>query len=354
MTELSCKFYLKILMNTLEVKQLTKRFDKKEVLRGVSFGVKKGQLLALLGTSGCGKTTTLRMIAGLENPDAGEIWIAGAIASQGSKAMISLKQRHIGMVFQDLALWPHITVYENIEFGLKTAGLVKAERREKIEAVLKKVNMGRYAKEYPGKLSGGQQQLIAIARAIVTEPKLLLMDEPLSNIDVKLREDIRQEMKRIQQETQITTVYVTHDQEDAFLLADQVVVMNAGRVEQIGSPDEIYSTPKSLFVANFVGESNIIPVKIPGKNKIVTPWGEWACNTKGRENGNASLLFRPHHATMENRGCCDGIITNRGFVGEVYKYDISSSGEKIKLHDRERYEVGQPVRFSIEKMEVMF
>ncbi len=351
---MSFKSYLKIFMNTLEIKQLTKRFDKKEVLRGVSFCVKKGHLLALLGPSGCGKTTTLRMIAGLETPDDGEIWIEGAIASQGSKVMVSQKQRHIGMVFQDLALWPHITVYGNIEFGLKTAGLAKAERREKIEAVLKKINMERYAKEYPGKLSGGQQQLIAIARAIVTEPKLLLMDEPLSNIDVKLREDIRQEMKRIQQETQITTVYVTHDQEDAFLLADQVVVMNEGRVEQIGSPEEIYSIPKSLFVANFVGESNILPVKIPGKNKVLTPWGEWACNTKGRESGNASLLFRPHHARIEKGGCCEGVIISRGFVGEVYKHDISTSGEKIKLHDRERYEVGQSVRFSIEKMEVLF
>ena len=130
--------------------------------------------------------------------------------------------------------------------------------------------------------------------------------------------------------------------------------MDAGRVEQVGSPEEIYSTPNSLFVANFVGESNIIPVKIPGENKILTPWGRVGGNTKGRESGNATLLFRPHHATIVKCGCCNGIIINRGFVGDAYKYNISSSGEKIKLHAHERYEVGQPVRFSIEKMEVMF
>ena len=168
-----CKF----IMNALEVKQLIKHFNRREVVRGISFCAEKGQLLALLGPSGCGKTTILRMIAGLETPDDGEIWIEGALASYGRKVVISQKQRHIGMVFQDLALWPHMTVYENIEFGLKANGLIRAERREKIETVLNKVNLQNYAREYPARLSGGQQQLIAIARAIVTEPRLLLMDE---------------------------------------------------------------------------------------------------------------------------------------------------------------------------------
>lgn len=207
-------------MNALEVKNLRKSFNKKEVVKGISFDIEKGQLLALLGPSGCGKTTTIRMIAGLEMPDDGEILIEGTLASQSRKVTISQKQRHIGMVFQDLALWPHMTVYENIEFGLKVNGLAKAERQKRIDAVLNKVKMQKYAEKYPAGLSGGLQQLVAIARAIVTEPKLLLMDEPLSNIDIKLREDIRQEIRRIQQETQITTIYITHDQEDAFLLAN--------------------------------------------------------------------------------------------------------------------------------------
>ncbi|MFN3533463.1 MAG: ABC transporter ATP-binding protein [Candidatus Brocadia sp.] len=341
-------------MKVLEVKHITKILGKKEVVRGVSFEVERGQLLALLGPSGCGKTTTLRMIAGLEVPDYGEIWIDGALASSSQKIVMSQKERRIGMVFQDLALWPHMTVYKNIEFGLKTLGLTRTERQKRIEAVLGKVNMQKYANEYPARLSGGQQQLIAIARAIVTGPRLLLMDEPLSNIDIKLREDIRQEIRRIQQETQITTIYVTHDQDDAFLLANKVAVMNAGMLEQVGSPEEIYSSPASLFVAGFVGESNIINVRILGKDRILTPWGEAVCNTKGRERGNAFLFFRPQHTEIDKSGRYHGEIINRYFTAEGYKYRISTSGGEIKLQVQEIYEAGQSVRFSIKRMELFF
>ncbi|HHT9116441.1 MAG: ABC transporter ATP-binding protein [Planctomycetes bacterium] len=345
-----CKF----IMNALEVKQLIKNFNRREVVRSISFCAEKGQLLALLGPSGCGKTTTLRMIAGLETADDGEIWIEGALASCGRKVVISQKQRHIGMVFQDLALWPHMTVYENIEFGLKANDLIRAERRKKIETVLNKINMQNYAREYPTRLSGGQQQLIAIARAIVTEPRLLLMDEPLSNIDVKLREDIRQEIRRIQQETQITTVYVTHDQDDAFLLADKIAVINNGILEQIGIPEEIYSSPTSLFVANFVGEANIMQVKIVGKDKVLTPWGELVCNTKGREGKNAYLFFRPHQAVIDDSGHYYGTIINRDFVAGGYKYRVSTSGIEFKLQDQTRHDIGKFIKFSIRKMDILF
>jgi len=348
------KINSKFIMNALEIKQLIKHFNRKEVVRGISFCAEKGQLLALLGPSGCGKTTTLRIIAGLETPDDGEIWIEGALASCGRKVSISQKQRHIGMVFQDLALWPHMTVYENIEFGLKATGLIRAERRKKIEAVLNRVNMQNYAREYPARLSGGQQQLIAIARAIVTEPRLLLMDEPLSSIDVKLREDIRQEIRRIQQETQITTVYVTHDQEDAFLLADNIAVMNAGTLEQIGSPEEIYSSPASLFVASFVGEANIMQVKIVGKDMVLTPWGELVCNTKDQEGKNAYLFFRPHHIKIEESGYYYGTIINRSFVAGVYKYQVSANGIEFKLQGQTRHDIGKFIKFSIRKMDILF
>lgn len=341
-------------MDALEIKQLSKHFNKKRVVKGVSFSVEQEQLLALLGPSGCGKTTTLRMIAGLETPDNGEIWIEGTLASHGRKIMISQKHRHIGMVFQDLALWPHMTVYENIEFGLKAHGLIRTERRKKIEAVLNRVNMQNYTNVYPGKLSGGQQQLIAIARAIVTKPKLLLMDEPLSSIDVKLREDIRQEIRRIQQETQITTVYITHDQEDAFLLADKIAVMNNGKLEQIGSPEEIYSSPASLFVAGFVGEANIMQVKIAGKDRALTPWGELVCNTKGQEGKNAFLFFRPHHIIIGESGYCYGTVINRSFVAGVYKYQVSANGVEFKLQSQTRHDIGTCIKFSIRKMEILF
>src|SRR3989338_7133954 len=344
-----CKF----IMNALEVKQLIKHFNRRDAVRGISFCAEKGQLLALLGPSGCGKTTTLRMIAGLETPDDGEIWIEGALASCGRKVAISQKQRHIGMVFQDLALWPHMTVYENIEFGLKANGLTRAERRKKIETVLNKVNMQKYAREYHGKLSGGQQQLIAIARAIVTEPRLLLMDEPLSNIDIRLREEIRQEIRRIQHETQITTVYVTQDQEDAFLLASKVAVMNKGIIEQTGTPEEIYNSPISPFIAHFIGESNMINIKLLGKDRVLTPWGELDCNTKGRSAGNAILFFRPHQAKIEKGGQYEGVIISRDFIWGVYRYHILTSGENILLEDNNFYESEHKVRFTFDKKEIL-
>lgn len=341
-------------MNVLEVKHALKILGKKEVVRGVSFEVERGQLLAILGPSGCGKTTTLRMIAGLEIPDYGEIWIDGALASRSQKIVMSQKERHIGMVFQDLALWPHMTVYKNIEFGLKTIGLTRAERQKRIEAVLGKVNMQKYANDYPARLSGGQQQLIAIARAIVTEPKLLLMDEPLSNIDVQLRDDIRKEIKRIQQETGITTVYVTHDQEDAFLLADKMAVMNAGVVEQINSPEEVYFSPSSLFVANFIGESNTIPVRIVDKDKVVTPWGELSCNTNGHERGDAFLFFRPQQVQVEQNSFYGGVIMKREFVGGRYRYYIGIPQGEIKCYNQKIHRIGELVRFSINEAKVLF
>jgi len=337
-------------MNILEVKHLTKSFNKKEIVKDISFNVEKGQLTAMLGPSGCGKTTTLRMIAGLEIPDKGEIWIGDMLASHDSKMIIPQKHRHIGMVFQDLALWPHMTVYENIEFGLKASGHNKTERQKKIGMVLSKVNMQKYAKVYPGKLSGGQQQLVAIARAIVTEPRLLLMDEPLSNLDARLREEIRNEIRRIQQEIQITTVYVTHDQEDAFLLANNLAVMHEGEIEQTGTPEEIYTSPKSLFVAHFIGESNIVGVKIVGRNRILTPWGEWKYDTEGRERGDVFLFFRPHDAVIEKEGSNYGVITNRDYVGGKYKYHIAIYNGEVKIEDSVIYDVGQSVRFSIKKM----
>lgn len=341
-------------MNVLEVKNLIKTFGRREAVRGISFEVKRGQLLAILGPSGCGKTTTLRMVAGLEAPDEGEIWIEDARVSCGHSVAVTQKERHIGMVFQDLALWPHMTVYKNIDFGLKVLRVTKAERQKKIESVLNKVNMQQYAHEYPSKLSGGQQQLVAIARAIVTEPKLLLMDEPLSNIDVRLREDIRQEIRRIQQETQITTVYVTHDQEDAFLLANKVAVMNAGTIEQIGSPEEIYFSPKSLFVAHFVGESNIIPVKVIDTDRIATPWGELIWNTEVLERKNAFLFFRPQQAKIEQDGRYTGTIIRRDLTVGGYKYRILTAGNEITLYNENLYETDKTVKFSIKDMKILF
>lgn len=337
-------------MKSLQVKQLVKIFDKKEIVKGISFDVEKGQLLTLLGPSGCGKTTTLRMIAGIEIPDCGEIYIDEKLASRNKKICISQKERNIGMVFQDLALWPHMTVYENIEFGLKANGIRRDERRKKIDEVLQCINMHKYARAYPQTLSGGQKQLVAIARSIVTRPRLLLMDEPLSNIDVKLRQDIRQEIKRIQQETNITTLYVTHDQEDAFFLSNRIAVISEGKIEQIGSPEEIYFSPESLFVAQFVGESNCIDVKITGKDRLLTPWGGYVHPTNKLTTGTAKIFFRPHQVKIDPDGRCEGKIVKRDFMGEWFRYHVSSSGVEIVLYDENNYDVGKYIKFSIKKM----
>ncbi|MDR4509825.1 MAG: ABC transporter ATP-binding protein [Candidatus Brocadiaceae bacterium] len=340
-------------MKSLIVKTLSKSFDKKEIVKGISFDVEKGQLLTLLGPSGCGKTTTLRLVAGIETPDNGEIFIDNRLASRGRKLFVSQKERNIGMVFQDLALWPHMTVYENIEFGLKSNGVKRVERRRKVEEVLHIVNMQKYFRAYPAKISGGQKQLVAIARAIVTKPKLLLMDEPLSNIDIKLREEIRQEIKRIQKETNITAIYVTHDQEDAFLLSHKIAIIHDGNIEQIGSPEEIYLAPQSLFVAQFVGESNIIDVQVTGKDRILTPWGEITHPTNNRTHGVARIFFRPRQVRIEQDGPYEGVIVKRDFLGEQYRYYVTTSGVELLLYDGNTYTAGKPVRFSIKSMNII-
>ncbi|HHT9134843.1 MAG TPA: ABC transporter ATP-binding protein [Candidatus Avalokitesvara rifleensis] len=225
------------------------------VVSGVTLSIKEGETLALLGPTGCGKTTILRMIAGLETPDEGEIWIDGRLAGTKGKNRMASKDRRLGMVFQDLALWPHMAVQKNIEFGLKATGISKLAREKRVDDVLNKLKLGKYRHVYPYSLSGGQQQLVAIGRAIAPRPRILLMDEPLSNLDVHLKEELMAEISRLKNELKITTIYVTHDQQEAFILASKIAVMNQGRIEQMGSPEEICSHPSTEFVARFVGYS---------------------------------------------------------------------------------------------------
>lgn len=245
-------------MAILVLKGVFKRFKGVSVVSGVTFSTKKGETLALLGPTGCGKTTILRMIAGLETPDEGEIWIDGRLAGAKGKNTVAPKDRRLGMVFQDLALWPHMTVQGNIAFGLKAAGIRKFTRKRIVEDILKKLKLEKYRDALPSSLSGGQQQLVAIGRAIAPRPRILLMDEPLSNLDVHLKEALMAEISRLKNELKITTIYVTHDQQEAFVLASKIAVMNQGRIEQIGSPEEICSHPSTEFVARFARYSRHI------------------------------------------------------------------------------------------------
>ncbi|MDP1419051.1 ABC transporter ATP-binding protein [Peribacillus simplex] len=237
--------------NDVEIKGAFKQFGANVVLNGIDLEVKQGELLTLLGPSGCGKSTTLNLIAGFLDADRGEVHIKG-----NNVTKVPPYKRDLGMVFQTYSLFPHMTVYENLSFGLKLRKVDKAEQKKKISKALELVKMSGLENRYPRELSGGQRQRVAISRALVVEPELLLLDEPLSNLDAKLRHELRAEIKRLQKEIGVTTIFVTHDQEEALSMSDRVVVMNAGKIEQISTPTEIYNHPKTEFVFQFIGKSN--------------------------------------------------------------------------------------------------
>ena len=240
-------------MATLELQGLTKRFGEFTAVDSMNLKAAEGEMIALLGGSGCGKTTTLRMIAGFTEPTAGQILVDGKNVST-----IPPYRRNIGIFFQNYALFPHMTVFENVAFGLKLQKLPKNEIRERVEHMLALVKLTGMDKRYPRQLSGGQQQRVALARALVTRPSILLLDEPLSNLDAKLRVEMQVEIKRIQKELGITTIIVTHDHEEAVSLADRVIVMNAGHILQIGKPQEVFDRPASPFIADFMGFSTFL------------------------------------------------------------------------------------------------
>jgi len=264
----------------IRIKNLYKRYGKVIAVDHLSLEVDSGDFVVLLGPSGCGKTTLLRCIAGLEEPEEGEIIINGKVVFSSSKG-ISLPpgKRRLGMVFQSYALWPHMTVYENVVYGLKINKMPPEKIRQRAEEVLNAVSMQNLGNRYPSELSGGQQQRVALARLIATDPPIFLMDEPLSNLDARLRMDMRAEIKRLQYEKGSTTLYVTHDQIEALTMATKVVVMNNGKIEQIGSPQEVYHLPANLFVAEFIGVPtiNLIPAKIinDGANRYYIEGGGW-------------------------------------------------------------------------------
>ncbi|MCK6452072.1 MAG: ABC transporter ATP-binding protein [Alphaproteobacteria bacterium] len=244
-------------MASVELAGLTKRYGALAVVDRVGLRIEHGQLVCLLGPSGCGKTTTLRLIAGFIEPSEGEVRVGDRLVSSAGWAMEPQK-RNMSMIFQSYALWPHMTVAGNVAYGLELRRLDRETIRRKVQAMLATTRMDAYADRYPADLSGGQQQRVALARALVVEPETLLLDEPLSNLDTNLREEMRFEVRRLHDEYRYTTVYVTHDQAEAMTTADQIVVMNAGRIEQAGPPEEIYYRPRSEFVAQFIGGTNIL------------------------------------------------------------------------------------------------
>src|SRR2546425_1187044 len=254
-------------MARLDLDKLTKRYAGVVAVDAIELTVRHGEFVCLLGPSGCGKTTTLRIIAGLLEPDAGEIRVDGKVLSS-PHAVVPPERRNMSMIFQSYAIWPHMTVRQNVAYGLKMKRLSAADKQGRVDALLRATKLSAEAERYPGELSGGQQQRVALARALAPKPDIMLLDEPLSNLDANLRGDMRFEIRRLHQEFRYTSVYVTHDQVEAMTMADRIVIMNAGRIEQIGTPEEVYERPHSAFVARFIGGSNVLNVKHIAGNMV--------------------------------------------------------------------------------------
>ena len=291
----------------LSIANLVKNYGSARVIDDLSLMVYRGEFLTLLGPSGCGKTTTLRCIAGFESPDQGRITLDGAdVCNVATGVDVPPERRQFGMVFQSYAVWPHMTVAQNVAYGLRNRGLLKQEIAERVERVLDQVGLAGLSSKGVTRLSGGQQQRVALARAIVYQPKILLFDEPLSNLDAKLRERMRLELRRLQTELGITSVYVTHDQEEAMVMSDRVVVLNNGRIQQIGTPLEIYDRPANRFVADFIGNSNTLVGRVRSVSDHTVsveladaPLSLACCAFSAVKVGDrVSVCFRPENAIL--------------------------------------------------------
>ncbi|MBM3535536.1 MAG: ABC transporter ATP-binding protein [Alphaproteobacteria bacterium] len=289
-------------MTHLELRGLTKRYDGVAVVDGIDLSVPRGNLVCLLGPSGCGKTTTLRLVAGFVAPNGGEVRVNGQALSSDGYATPP-EQRRMSMIFQSYALWPHMTVAANVAYGLTLRGMPKIEAGRRVAEMLGAVKLGAFADRYPGELSGGQQQRAALARALIVEPEILLLDEPLSNLDAALREEMRFEIRRLHDAYRYTTVYVTHDQAEAMTTADLIVVMNQGRIEQAGSAEEVYNRPRSAFVAAFLGGANILSGRAVDAARLdIGPAVLRCAEPSFVPGGEASLSIRYHEVRVHAEG----------------------------------------------------
>jgi spermidine/putrescine transport system ATP-binding protein len=339
----------------LELRALEKRFEEVTAVDSIDLEVTAGEFFSLLGPSGCGKTTTLRLIAGFERPSGGEILLDGT-----SLAAVSPDRRNVNTVFQSYALFPHLDVLDNVSFGMRYQKVPRKERERRAREALELVELGALAKRRPHQLSGGQQQRVALARALVLQPSVLLLDEPLGALDAKIRRQLRIELKALQEELGTTFVFVTHDQEEALSMSDRIAVMNRGRVDQIGTPREVYESPATLFVADFLGVANVMRAEAVGSNGsgCTVRVGEFelhaGCGDLGAR-GAASVVIRPERLEVIPHGergenCLPGMIDRTVFVGsnlqvmvrlvtgEVVQASIPNQGNGLELHDQ-----GKPV-----------
>lgn len=329
----------------VDIKDVNKIYGTNHVVKDLNLQVEEGEFLTLLGSSGCGKTTTLRMIAGFEEPTTGSIQVEGKPIEDKEPF-----ERNVNTVFQSYALFPHKTIYDNVAYGLKMKKVPKKEIKERVTEMLEMVQLSGFEKRYPSQLSGGQKQRVAIARALINRPKVLLLDEPLGALDLKLRKQMQLELKRLQKKLHITFIYVTHDQEEALTMSDKIIVMNKGYIQQMGTPEDIYNEPENAFVADFIGDSNIID-GIMLEDRLVEILGtKFPCVDEGfGKNRPVDVVIRPEDVVLkgEGEGIIDGIVTSLIFKGVHYEMEVEANGYEWLVHSTNCYPVGSRVSISV-------
>ena len=334
----------------INLENITKIFDGVTVLDNLNLYIRENEFLTLLGPSGCGKTTTLRILGGFENPDEGRVFFDGKDITK-----LPPNKRQLNTVFQKYALFTHMTIAENIAFGLKIKGKSKAYIDDKIKYALKLVNLEGYENRSPALLSGGQQQRIAIARAIVNEPKVLLLDEPLGALDLKLRQDMQYELIRLKNELGITFVYVTHDQEEALTMSDTIVVMNQGYIQQIGTPEDIYNEPQNAFVADFIGDSNIIDGLMLQDRLVEILGAKFPCVDEGfGVRRPVDVVIRPEDIDLvkPEEGTITGRVTHLIFKGVHYEMKVAATGYTWRVHSTAMVPVGEEVGIHVDPFDI--
>ena len=337
----------KVLVN---LEHISKSYDGQMVLDDLNLYIRENEFLTLLGPSGCGKTTTLRILGGFEHPDTGRV-----IFEEQDITNLPANKRQLNTVFQKYALFTHMTIAENIAFGLKIKNKSKSYIDDKIKYALKLVNLDGFEKRMPDSLSGGQQQRIAIARAIVNEPDLLLLDEPLGALDLKLRQDMQYELIRLKNELGITFIYVTHDQEEALTMSDTIVVMNQGYIQQIGSPERIYNEPENAFVADFIGDSNIIGATMIEDRLVEILGTRFACVDVGfGQNKPVDVVIRPEDVELTgvSEGTITGVVTHLIFKGVHYEMEVQAAGFEWLVHSTRMFPVGTPVGIKVDPFNI--
>ncbi|WP_226013032.1 ABC transporter ATP-binding protein [Halomicrobium salinisoli] len=337
----------------LELDGVTREYADETAVEGLDLSVRDGELLTLLGPSGCGKTTTLRMIAGLERPSSGAVTIAGDTVADADRYR-KPEERDVGIVFQDFALFPHLSVEENVAFGLKERDEDATD--ERVDEMLDLVGLTDHREKMPSRLSGGQQQRVALARSLAPEPDVLLLDEPFSNLDVRLRVEMREEVRRILKRAGVTAVSVTHDQEEALSISDRVAIMNDGTVEQVGDPAEVFENPESRFVASFLGQASFLSARIADET-IETAIGSYDTDLlngpiEAYDGARVDVLVRPDdlRAVPTSEPTADGYVTHRQYNGPsfVYRVTLHSGDEVHCLHNHsETFEAGEPVEIDL-------